>query len=109
MSTEAQRPLVAIEPIYLEKEHAATVLALSISTFEELGRTDPTFPRARLLSKRRTGYLVSELRTWSASRPVSDLLPPPNTGAKKPRKPLKRAAAAAAEVVAALHGGHHAA
>lgn len=86
MTADTYSPLVAIEPVFLEKEHAATVLALSISTFEELGRTDPDFPKPRLLSKRRTGYLVSELRAWSANRPVSDLPPPPNTGAPKPRR-----------------------
>lgn len=58
--------------------------ALSKSTIEE-ERRQGRFPQPRKLSGRRVGWLVSEIEAWLASRPVSDLPPPPNTGAKKPR------------------------
>lgn len=60
--------------------------ALSKSTIEReqrLGR----FPRPRLLAARKVGWLLVEVEEWLASRPVSDLPPPPNTGAKKPKRP----------------------
>lgn len=71
-------------PACLEKPDAARYCALSESTLEKLVR-EGTFPAPRLLAGRRTGYLVRELDAWLESRPVSDLPPPPNTGAKKPR------------------------
>lgn len=43
------------------------------------------FPLPRQLSGRRVGWLVREVMEWAESRPVSDLPPPPNTGAKKPK------------------------
>lgn len=76
-------PAVHVEPLYLAKEAAAAFLALSVSTFEALGRTDSTFPKPRRLSAGRVGYLVTELRTWGERRPVSDLPPPPNTGSRR--------------------------
>lgn len=85
MTEHKTSPIVRLEPLYLDKEHSAAYLSLSLSNFEALGRTDPTFPQPRLLSPRKTGYLLTELRTWGEARPVSDLLPPPNTGAPKPR------------------------
>lgn len=86
--SEARSPSLAqVEPLYLEKPAAAAYLAMSVSTFEDLGRTDADFPAPRLLSPRRTGYLLAELRAWGQSRPVSTLPPPPNTGASKPRTP----------------------
>ncbi|MDD3481832.1 AlpA family transcriptional regulator [Azovibrio restrictus] len=60
------------------------MLALSVSTFQELVRLKIA-PQPRKLSGRRVGWLVRELEEWAESRPVSDLSPPPNTGAKKPR------------------------
>ena len=77
--------LVNIPPGALEPEAAAAFCALSVSTMEKLER-EGRFPKRRLLSDRRTGHLVSELLAWLAERPVSDLPPPANTGAKKPRR-----------------------
>lgn len=72
--------LAPVPPLYLEREAAAAYLAVSLSTFEQLGRDDPSFPKGRALSKRRTGWLLEELRTWGLARPESTHLPPPNTG-----------------------------
>ena len=76
-------PAVHVEPLYLAKDQAAAFLALSVSTFEALGRTDATFPQPRKLSAGRVGYLVAELRAWGEKRPVSDLLPPRNTAGRR--------------------------
>jgi prophage regulatory protein len=67
---------------FLELPEATT---LSESTIQELIRTGD-FPQARKLSGRRVGWLVSEIFAWAESRPVSDLPPPPNTGAKKAKR-----------------------
>lgn len=37
------------------------------------------FPKPRKASARRTCWLLREIEEWAESRPVSDLLPPPNT------------------------------
>jgi prophage regulatory protein len=76
--------VVSIGPGALEPEQSAAFCALSVSTMEKLER-EGIFPRRRQLSDRRVGHLVSELQAWLDSRPVSDLAPPPNTGARKPR------------------------
>ena len=77
--------MIPIRPAVLEKERAAQFVSLSVSTLEKLQR-EGNFPRPRLLSDKRVGYLVRELEEWLESRPVSDQLPPPNTGAPKPRR-----------------------
>jgi len=41
------------------------------------------FPKRRQLSGQRVGWLVREVQEWAESRPVSNLPPPPNTGAPK--------------------------
>ena len=74
--------MMHFRPAALEKEQAAQFVSLSVSTLEKLLR-EGQFPRPRLLAGRRTGYLVRELEEWLESRPVSDQLPPPNTGAIK--------------------------
>lgn len=73
---------------------------LSKSTIEE-ERRQGRFPAPRQLSGRRVGWLLSEIEEWLASRPVSDQLPPANTGAKKPRRPDAGSPAAPAERQAA--------
>lgn len=73
-----------IQPKFLGRGDAAMYCALSESTLEK-GVREGTFPKPRLLSARRVGWLVSELDAWCESRSVSNLLPPPNTGAQKPK------------------------
>lgn len=82
--------MITIRPGALEKERAALFVSLSVVTLERLQRQGD-FPRPRLLSGRRVGYLVRELEEWLESRPVSDQLPPPNTGALKPNRRSKAA------------------
>lgn len=73
---------VAIEPAYLEKADAAAFLAISESTLEKLVR-ESALPKPRSVSGKRVAWLVRELREWAEARPVSDNLPPPNTGSRR--------------------------
>lgn len=73
---------IAIKPAYLELENVAAFVALSGTTVQRLVRED-SFPKPRLLSGRRVAWLVRELEAWAEDRPVADLLPPKNTGARK--------------------------
>ncbi|MBT2299202.1 AlpA family phage regulatory protein [Variovorax paradoxus] len=70
-------------PIYLDKPAVAEFVALSESTVEKLVRENE-FPKPRILSGRRVAWLVREVEEWAESRPVSDLLPPENTGRRRP-------------------------
>lgn len=74
-----------VAPIFLDLPAVVQAVALSESTVQELVRQGQ-FPPPRQLSGRRVGWLVRELEAWAESRPVSQLLPPPNTGASKPKK-----------------------
>lgn len=73
---------IAIEPAYLEKTDAAAFLAISESTLEKLVR-EGELPKPRSVSGKRVAWLVRELREWAEARPVSENLPPPNTGARR--------------------------
>ena len=70
--------MIQIRPGALELDIAAEYVSLSVSTVEKLVR-ESQFPKPRLLSGRRVGYLVRELDEWLEARPVSNLPPPPNT------------------------------
>lgn len=77
-------PLIQTPPIFVDRATAAAAFALSVSTFERevsIGR----LPKPRKLSGARVGWLWSELLACAAKLPESDLLPPENTGAPKPR------------------------
>lgn len=76
---------VALAPGALTLNNAALFVALSVSTVQ-LMVSEGNFPRPRRLSGRRVGFLVRELEEWLESRPVSEQLPPPNTGQRKPRR-----------------------
>lgn len=72
-------------PMVLDLQRVAHSLCLSESTVQKLVR-EGNFPEPRQLSDRRVGWLTAEVATWAASRPVSTLLPPPNTNAPKARQ-----------------------
>lgn len=81
--------MINVRPFIVDLDTAAGVVALSPSTFQELVRQNIA-PQPRKLSGRRVGWLLRELEEFAETRPVSDIAPPPNTGAKKPldaRKP----------------------
>ncbi|WP_417284363.1 helix-turn-helix transcriptional regulator [Comamonas sp.] len=84
-------------PAALDKEMAAAYCSVGITMFEQMVQ-DGTAPKARRFpGRRRVAWLRTELDAWLAGLPLSDLLPPENTGAKKPCKTK-------AEVIA--HTGH---
>jgi prophage regulatory protein len=64
---------------------AALAVGISTSTLERLVRLGQ-FPKPRLLSDRRVGWLTREIEAWAECRPYSCLLPPPNTGASKSKR-----------------------
>lgn len=78
------KPFIQLAPILVSKPIAAQMLAMSATTFERCVQKGE-IPKPRQLSAGRVGWLVRELAEWGEARPVSELLPPPNTGAKKPR------------------------
>lgn len=86
-----------VRRIYLNLEDVARTLSLSEATVQALVRRKE-LPPPRLLSGRRVGWLMREIEDWAESRPPSDLLPPPNTNAKKPRLSSAQKAAAAARL-----------
>lgn len=72
----------SMKPIYLDLQAVAEAVSLSEATVKRLVR-EVKFPKPRMLSGRRVAWLTSEVETWAQSRPVSDILPPPNTGNRK--------------------------
>jgi prophage regulatory protein len=75
-----------MKPLVVDMEQLLQLLpALSKSTIEE-ERRQGRFPVPLQLSARRVGWLLSEVEEWVATRQRADLAPPPNTGAKKPRR-----------------------
>lgn len=58
-----------LEPIYVDLTGAALLTTLSESTIEKMVR-EGQFPRPRVLSRQRIGYLRSEIVEWAHARPV---------------------------------------
>ncbi len=76
---------IAMKPLFIDLPTAAASVSLSVASVQKLVRED-RFPKARLLSDRRVGWLVREVEEWAEGRPISDLLPPPNTDGRKKRE-----------------------
>ena len=77
-------PEILIRPIVADLQSTAAMLSLSESTVQDLVRRGE-FPPPRKMSGRRVGWLIREVEEWAEKLQPSDLLPPPNTGAPKPR------------------------
>lgn len=75
---------VVIRPIITDLSTTSAMVSLSESTLQELVRIGQ-FPAPRKMSGRRVGWLLREVEAWAESLPVSDLLPVPNSGARKPK------------------------
>lgn len=71
--------------LYFEKSELPELTTLAESTIDEEIRQG-RFPKPRQLAGRRVGYFIDDIMEWARSRPVSGQPPPPNTGAKKPRR-----------------------
>ena len=76
---------IIVPPIYVDLDEVAALTTLSTSTIQGMV-TRSEFPAPRGLSGRRVAWLYREVTEWAENRPVSDILPPPNTGARKPRQ-----------------------
>lgn len=74
----------SIEPAALDRTGAALYVGLSLSSFEKAVR-EGRAPTPRAIGSRRVVWLVRELAAWLDALPASNFLPPPNTGAAKPR------------------------
>ena len=85
MAKEEAKSKVSVTPILLDLPTVAEVVALSESTVQLLVRNGD-FPKPRQLSKCRVAWLLPEIQQWAESRPVSQILPPQNTGVGRPRK-----------------------
>lgn len=75
---------VSVKPAFLDLAGACSFVALGETTLQKLVREDK-FPKPRQLSDRRVAWLVRELEEWAETRPVSEQLPPANTGRKAKR------------------------
>ena len=75
-----------IKPLYVDRTDAAAMFAISEATLESQVR-QKEFPPPRQVSPRRVAWLLRELEEHAEQLPVSDIPPPPNTSAKKPRSP----------------------
>lgn len=75
---------IRIEPVYVDLATASAITTLAESTIQAMVARNE-FPPPRELSGRRVGYLYAEILEWARARPRSAMLPPPNTGAKKPK------------------------
>lgn len=73
-------------PGALDKELAAAYCSVGVTTFEQMVQEKTAPQPRRFPGRRRVAWLRTELDAWLANLPLSDLLPPENTGAKKPRK-----------------------
>lgn len=76
---------IPITTIFMDLSTVAQVVAMSESAVQGLVRKGE-FPQPRQLSDRRVGWLMPEVQQWAESRPVSQILPPQNTGVGRPRK-----------------------
>lgn len=78
-------------PGALDKELAAAYCSVGVTTFEQMVQEKIAPQPRRFPGRRRVAWLRTELDAWLTSLPLSDLLPPDNTGAKKSRKPTVQA------------------
>ena len=70
---------IIVEPIFVGKEVACNLVGLSESTWDKLV-AEGQAPKPRQTSDKRVGWLLTELRQWAESRPISQVLPPFNAG-----------------------------
>ncbi len=86
----AQDGIINFKPLYLARVNAAAYLSISESMLDKLVQNGDA-PKPRKISSGRSAWLVEELDTWGRARPVSDLLPPANTGYGRAGKPTQAA------------------
>lgn len=77
-----RRTSTSLKPLYIDLQAVCEIVSLAPATVQLMVRQEQ-FPKPRLLSSRRVGWLVREVEEWAEDRPVSDLLPPANTGGRR--------------------------
>jgi prophage regulatory protein len=82
-----KQAIVQIAPMFLARANAAAYLSISESMLDTLVARGEA-PKPRKLSAGRSAWLVDDLVTWGKARPISDLLPPANSGYGKAGKPV---------------------
>ncbi|WP_081935647.1 AlpA family phage regulatory protein [Burkholderia sp. 9120] len=97
--TNAKTALV--KPLYLDLDSVCSIVSLAPATVQLLVRQSQ-FPKPRLLSGRRVGWLLREIEEWAEQRPISDLLPPSNTGGRRRKQVTASISALQPTVQAAL-------
>jgi prophage regulatory protein len=68
-----------MKPAIIDLPTVCGYVGLSTATVQKMVR-ESEFPKPRLLSARRVGWLTREVDEWTEARPVADLLPPVNCG-----------------------------
>lgn len=71
-----------VKRIYVDLPEVASMVTLGETTIQRMVREED-FPKPRQLSGRRVAWLLREVEAWAEERPVSELLPPANTGKRK--------------------------
>lgn len=91
-----------MKPLYVDLPQLLELVPLGESTLQREQR-EGRFPKPRQLTDRRVAWLLSEVEEWALQRPVSDLPPPPNTGAPKPGPRRRRRRGASEPALQAEH------
>ena len=66
-----------MKPLFIDLPSVLGAVGMSESTVQKLIRKDQ-FPKPRLMSDRRVGWLFREIEEWAEARPVANLPPPVN-------------------------------
>lgn len=74
-----------MRPIFMNLKETAHAVSLSTASIQKMVREN-VFPKPRLIAGRRVAWLTREVEEWAESRPISDNLPPPNTGHPNARR-----------------------
>ena len=77
--------LITMRPLYIERAQIPAVTTLSESSWDTLVAKGEA-PKPRKISANRSGWLFEEVEAWARARPVSDLLPPRNSGKGRNKK-----------------------
>ena len=81
----AETVILTCPPGALDKSTAAAYCAVGVSTFERMVQARKA-PQPRMFPAKRVVWLRTDLDSWLQGLPISNILPPENTGEKKPRK-----------------------
>ena len=85
MSTRPIEAVINLRPLYIERAQIPAVTTLSESSWDTLVAKGEA-PKPRKISANRCGWLFEEIEAWARARPVSDLLPPRNSGKGRNKK-----------------------